>query len=366
VTTEPDLKQKEKDEALQRRKEELESELDRYAQAGAFSPGLIKFTKWLSRGLYLAMGIAFMAMLFSGWGKVSKEDFDRVNDAYDKWKAEAEREKQARNEAESRLADAEIRAAKLKLELEGLADLDAVAKADAAGRRARDLLERAWGERAYTEHWRKKLENAKNTDADVAEARVLIRHAAQDSIGAQFQLMGEIAEFGQEIVAEAAKAALASSNVDERRVAVRLMSRLGTPVDPAQSDEKDDVVLREIWFCDALPWEYREIDSFYPEAFVGLGLSRSPNTDNLDKAYKNAPEERRLDLLALRAEIADDDIGGLFKMVSTSQRPLAEKIVAVRWMGTRKDEGSRALLQTLSEGSDALAAEAKEAFKKLE
>jgi hypothetical protein len=51
------------------------------------------------------------------------------------------------------------------------------------------------------------------------------------------------------------------------------------------------------------------------------------------------------------------------RMVATSQRPLAEKIIAVRWMGANKDESSQSLLKTLSEGQGVLADEAKKALK---
>jgi len=362
-------KQKEKDEALQRRKEELEGELERYAQAGAFSPGLIKFTKWLSRALYLAMAVAFMVMLFSGWGKVSEEDFERVNDAYTKWKAEADKQKSARTEAEGRLVDAEIRAARLKLELEQ-AKSGGSEEADAAQERARNLIDRAWGERAYAEHWREKLKSAQPDThgvEPVAGVTLLIQQAAGATAGQRIELMRETADFGAAAIEQAAKSALASADPEARKIAARLLWRLGKPRDPRELREENEGVLRELWFCHALAHEYYgAVDTWLPEAFVAAGMTPRPDAGVLDKAYRSAPEQNRLDLLALMAEVMPADPDGVFAMVATSQRPLPEKIIAVRWMGARKHEGGRALLKTLSEGSDALAAEAKEALAKLD
>ena len=361
MTDESDLKQKEKDEALQRRKEELEDELDRYARAGAFSPGLIKFTRWLSRGLYLAMAVAFMVMLFNGWGKVSEEEFDRVHEGYTKWKKEAENEKTARTEAEGKLIEAEIRAAKLKLELEGKQDDSSAIEADRAQKQARDLVERAWGERAYAEHWRAKLKT--EGEAGGAEAvKALIEQAARAPAGQRAELMRETGEFGSDAIKAAATTALESPDAEARKVAVRLLSRVGQSVNPKARGEQDEGVLREMWFSVGLVQVYGDaVDTYFAEAFVGMGFSQGEWGAKLDPAYRNAPEERRVELLALMAECVSRDDTGVFKMVATSQRPLAEKIIAVRWMGRYGQD--TALLKTLSEGQGTLADEAKKALK---
>jgi hypothetical protein len=362
VTIEPDLKQKEKDEALQRRKEELEDELDRYARAGAFSPGLIKVTRWLSRGLYLAMAVAFMAMLFSGWGKVSQEEFDRVHDGYTKWKDEAGKEKTAREEAQNAVVQAEIKAAKLKLELEGQQGGLAVEQADAAQKHARDLIERAWGERAYAEHWRQKLAAATPERDRRAEVANLIEQAASAPAGERFELMRETAEFGVDAVEKGCAAVLTTDRPESRKIAVRLMSRAGKPIDPRGSGESDVGVLREMWFCYSVAGVSVETSDIYlGERFVGLALAMNPRMDELKQAYRVAPEQNRIELLALLAECASGQDSGVMEMVAMSERPLAEKIIAVRWMG--RNGSSRALLETLGERQGVLAEEAKKALK---
>jgi hypothetical protein len=365
VTDELDLKQKEKDEALQRRKEELEDELDRYARAGAFSPGLIKFTRWLSRGLYLAMAVGFMVMLFSGWGKVSQDEFDRVHEGYTKWKQEAEKEKTAREEAQDALLQAEIKAAKLKIELEGLNEKqDDPEAADAAQERARNLIERAWGEKAYAEHWREKLKTAEpdaHGTEPVAGVRALIKQAAHAASGERLELMRETADFGEAAILVSAKSALDDPDPEVRKVGARLLSRVGQPVDPRLSTDKDEEVLRELWFCYGRQYQ-GAADTFYAEAFVGMAISVNPTVEKLDQAYRSAPEDKRIELLALLAECTHRDESGLAKMIATSERPLAEKIIAVRWMGESRNESSHALLKTLSEGQGVLADEAKKAL----
>ncbi|MCB9894693.1 MAG: hypothetical protein H6839_09600 [Planctomycetes bacterium] len=232
-----DEKQKEKDEALQRRKEELEEELDRYAQAGAFSPGLIKATRWISRALYLAMAVGFTVMLFQGWGQVSKAKYDEAVQRAIDIKKTADEAKSRLNEAENGKTIAETKATLLENELESL-------KQEKGGRQA-----------------------------------------------------------------------------------------------------ANDAIQRAAILSDAL----------------GEALTASA----LETAYREAGDGQGLDLLALYARRAEADGAGLMKMVATSERSLAEKIIAVRWMGERKDAGSRNLLQTLSEGEGVLAEEAKAALKQL-
>ncbi|MCA8915297.1 MAG: hypothetical protein KDB90_07785 [Planctomycetes bacterium] len=235
--TDTDEKQKEKDEALQRRKEELEDELERYAQAGAFSPNLIKITRWVSRGLYLAMAAGFMIMLFSGWGKVSSTKYEEAVQRAIDIKKTADDTKTQLQESESNRMIAEAKAKLLENELARLRE----------SKEGKDA-------------------------ADAAQIR-----------------------------------------------AAAVLEALGSDMEPAK----------------------------------------------LEQAYRGAAEEGRLDLLCLFSASAKTDEGGLMKMVATSERSLAEKIIAVRWMGERKDEGSRNLLKTLGEGDGLLADEAKAALKQL-
>jgi hypothetical protein len=360
--TEPDLRQKEKDEALQRRKVELESELDRYAQAGAFSPGLIKFTKWLSRALYLAMGIAFMAMLISGWGKVSKEEYDRVNDAYTKWKDEAEKQKEARAEAETRFTDAEIRAARLKLELEGQGRDPA--SAVNAIRAAQDLIQRAWADRADAEHGRKGFESGPHSGLAEGGAQALIRQAAAAPAAQRHELLAEVTEYGREQTTAAVLELVGDKDARVADTAWRVAGWLGGEEVKAKAEVAKGRAADFAWsqLTGAAP-----NGRFTPEAWVGYALrAYDAPQDELIAAYKAAPEEAKLELIALAGEATAARDAEFFRGVAISERPLPEKVVAVRWMGTRKDEGSRTLLKTLSEGNDALAAESKEAMKKLD
>lgn len=362
-------KQKEKDEALQARKEELEEELERYAQAGAFSPGLIKFTRWLSRLLYLGMAIAFMAMLFSGWGKVSEEKYqEAVQRAIDiKKTADDARDRLA--EAEGARLVAETRARLLQNELDALKTGPAVA--DRAQEKARNLVWRAWGEQAAAELWREKLGHgggeSQFPDPALA-AKQAIEQLGKSPAGARLSLLKEMVDFGEVLVTGAALEQVKSPQPEVRAIAAMLLGRVRTEkckaaLKGAIEHEQDGNARSELLFSFGLAWPGELENEYEAEAWAGFAAIEYKQVARLADAYKQAPEDKRLELLALLAEA---DRGGsleLFAQVTTSERALPEKIVAVRWLGSQESERAKSLLQSLSEGEGALAQEAKKALK---
>ena len=372
--TEPDLKQKEKDEALQRRKEELEGELERYAQAGAFSPSLIKFTKWLSRGMYLAMAAGFMIMLFSGWGKVSQKDYDTAVQRAIDIKATATEAKTKLSEAETARVIAETKAALFGNELDELKAGRPVA--DAAQAAAQNLIERAWGERSYAEHWRSKLAVAEpeaHGDNPGESVKLLLRQAASAPAAQQFEVLSEIADFGADSVWQS-RTNLKDTDLEVVRLTALLIGRLETAeaagaLLEALKTEEDVKRRRALQFAleTLKPGTCKEHGGYFEaEAWLGDVLTRHDGAQpDLIAAYRKAPAENRLELLALLAEASAAIEADFFTSVATSDRPLAEKIIAVRWMGERKSQSSKTLLTNLSDEQGVLAEEAKAALRKL-
>lgn len=367
--TETNDKQQEKDEALQARREELEEELERYAQAGAFSPGLIKFTKWLSRGLYLAMAVAFMAMLFNGWGKVSEEKYQEAVQRAIDIKKTADEAKDRLAESEGARLVAETRARLLQNELDALKQGPGVA--DQAQEKARDLVWRAWGEQAAAELWREKLGHgggeSQFPDPALA-AKNAVYQLGNASAGARLSLLKEMVDFGETLVTGAALEQVKAARPEVRAMAAMLLGRLRTEeckaaLKGAIEHEQDAVARREMLFSYGLAWPGELEDEYEAEAWAGFAATEYKLVVRLAEAYKRAPEDRRLGLLALLAEADRGQSLELFAQVATSERAMAEKIVAVRWLGRQDSERARSLLKSLSEGEGSLAQEAKSALK---
>ena len=367
IVNEKTEKQQEKEEQLQRRKEELEDELERYAQAGVVSPGLVKAARWFSRVLWMGMSALVVFLLYSGWGAVSE---DKYNEAVQR----AIDIKQTANETRTRLDEesgkrqvAEARLTLTELQLEDL--LEGRSAAEAAERKAKMLVAHAWGELAYAEHWREKLKTADPGmhEDPVAGAASLIRQASRAPAAQEFGLLAETAEFGREAVTQAVDQLLTVAGLEH--VASRLAIWLGgddiTQSVKAKLQEGAHV---ELEFAYSLLTHGAPLnDSKRAEGWIGYALrAYDAAQDELAECYQTAPEGRRLELLALLAETSDLKNAAVFKWVATSDRPEAEKILAVRWMGTRRDTESRGLLKTLSEGKGAVAEEARQALEKLE
>lgn len=365
-------KQREKDEALQARKEELEEELERYAQAGAFSPGLIKFTKWLSRLLYLGMAVAFMAMVFSGWGKVSEEKYQEAVQRAIDIKKTADEAKGKLAEAEGGRLVAETRARLLQNELDALKTGPAVA--DRAQEKARDLVWRAWGEQAAAELWREKLAHgggeSQFPDPALA-ARQAFEQLGKSPAGARLSLLKEMVDFGEVLVTGAALEQVKSPQPEVRAIAAMLLGRLRTEeckaaLKSAIEHEQDEHARREMLFSFGLAWPGELENEYEAEAWAGFAATEYKQVARLTEAYKKAPEDRRLELLALVTESDRTAPLDLLPSVATSDRTLAERIMAVRGMAGVNSERPRNVLKALSEGDGVLAEEAKQALSKLE
>ena len=363
--TEKTDKQKEKDEELQRRKEELEEELERYSRAGIVSPGLLKAARWFSRILWMMMSALVVYLLYSGWGSVSKDQYETAVNRAIEIKKTADEAKDRLDEESSKRQVSEAKLSLTELELDELKH--GRPAADRAAGNASDLVARAWGELAYAEHWRGKLKTDSAGDDASPNVVELIRQASRAPAAQAIELLGETAEFGRDAVMQGVDQALANPALQAQ--AARLAVWLGGE-DMALSVKAKlgDNPAPELEFALSLLTHAEPTNgSHRAEAWVGYALrAYDVAQEALVRAYKDAPEERKLELLALLAEAAGLKDTVLFKSVATSDRPEAEKIIAVRWMGTRRDTHSRDLLKTLSEGRGALADEAKKALEKLD
>jgi len=239
-----------KDEQLEQRKRELEEELEAYAQSGVSSPGLLKAARWVSRGLYFLMAGLVAFLLFSGWGKVSKQD----------------------HEAAVR------RVSQLNTQL-------------SETRTERD------------EHARRAL----RLESEVEQVRRTVQY-----------LESGTAEADRELIQ-----------------AARLLS----------TDDAAVVWARD-WRDEARP--------------------RSALVQELAEAYRSADESERAGMLALLARVGGDEQAELMRQVATAPgRTTVERIIAIRWLGERSQDGdARRVLEALARGDGVLAAEATQALQR--
>ena len=357
-------KKKEKEAELQRRKEALEEELESYAQAGAYSPGLVKASRWVSRILYFLMAGILVFLLFNR-KDYSEAEMQRAVDRANEINKTADEAKKRMEQAETERDIAQTKL--LLLENEVKDAQDGAPAAEKAQQDARELVRRFWGERAYAQHWQQKLTTAE-PDAHGVEplvgAKTLITQAATAPAAQQNELLNEVADFGRDAATQAALELVESKDARVAAMAWRIGGWVSG--DEIKARAKTDTSPEAGLAWSLITLEPPGEGQWTPEVWVGYATkSYHAPQDDLVQAYKAAPEDKRLALLALLAEASSLYENAVFRSVATSDRPDAEKIVAVRWMGTRKDEESRTLLKSLSEGSNAVAAEAKKALKQL-
>ncbi|MCC6465157.1 MAG: hypothetical protein IT463_07445 [Planctomycetes bacterium] len=379
----------ERNAALARRKDELEAELDAYAAKGVVSPGLLKAARWVSRGLWMALCVLVVVLLVSGWGKVSRETYDEAVKSANK---QAERARNAERQLEDVVAaDLYLRAqaaafgvpnaesAPLLGVVKGILDAsraDAeqlqhsagpLVLADRAGEQARSLLLRARLQRTQAHVWRMALAPA----GDAAAAAADLRRCASATESEREEILRNLPRHGAEALAAAGREALLG---EDPVTAARLLALLGRRADVAMLDRfaagdvpplarREALLARSLLALDGEGEAPAAPARFEAEAWVASAVAGDAAA--LAEAYRKAPDESKLELLALLAETAGTAQRDLFAGAATS-RPAAERIVAIRWAGARKDGGSRELLAGLAAGKDDVAAEAARALARLE
>jgi len=364
-------KESAKEAELAERKRELEEELEAYARAGVVSPGMLKSAKWLSRGLYMAMAAVVVFLLFSGWGKHSQQTVDELQQSRDAWKKSADGFKSEKKTLEERLSDLVVDAAQAEAaRRQAEAQSQGPQVADAAQRAARALVERMWGEQAYTRHWRELLKRAEpEAHGDARSGAIAMLEQAQTAPARQrIELMRELADFGAEGVGAAARGLVVSEHEEVKQVAALALARLGRQEDIALLDKKaaesdNPDAAREMYFAASMLLIEAGTDGAtnplavdYPEYWLRYAMrSFEGRQDELAARYRAAPA---LELLALLGECGGADIEPVMREVAISQtRPGAERILAVRWLAERKL--ARELLNTLAEEDSPVGAEAK-------
>jgi hypothetical protein len=367
-----------KDVELQRRKEELESELDNYAQAGAYSPGLIKSARWLSRGLYLAMAAMVVILLFSGWGKVSREVHEGALKRAEDLSKELESVRAQRDRALAEQTIAEARLTLLLREQQDQAQDPSLAARAMHG--AADLLERLRGERARARQFAQALQDAQPELHGLDAARAaeqLLRQAAHAPAAEVDDLLRQLSELGREAVWGAARDLRRDHDPRVRREAAWVLSRMPSEdalaaLRDALQTEQDQLTRRELLLAMAARAgdtraDARAEDLHLPEAWAGLVLARPDALAPLVEAIATYHGEARLRLLALYALGGDASAAQVMMDVAASgaARPLPERILAVRWLASRRVMQARPLLAGLAEGNDELAQEAERGLAQL-
>ncbi|MBE7493282.1 MAG: hypothetical protein HS108_16185 [Planctomycetes bacterium] len=366
-----------KDAELEQRRRKLEEELDQYAQAGVVSPGLLRSAKWLSRILYMAMAALVVFLLFSGWGKVSQEDFDTAVKNRDAWAKKAKDLEDRTRAVEQRLSDLLLDVARSEsTRRETEAQIQGPRAADAAVAQARALVERAWGEQAYSRHWRELLARAEpHAHGDAKSGAIaMIEQAATAPARRRIELLRELADFGDAGVGAAARGLLISDNQTVKAVAALVLARLGRGedmelLDKVAAETAHPAAAREMYFAASLlaldglgaavP-AARAVD--YAEYWLRFALrSYEGGQRELAARYRAAPDWARLELLALLAECGDADQEDVMRQVASSDRPGAERIVALRWLAARRMAPE--LLRALAAEEGAVGAEAKKALE---
>lgn len=365
--------QDEKDAELQRRREELEEELEAYAHRGIVSPNLLKMARWLSRIMWLVLCVLLVVAVWDGWGKVPREERDAALKRAKKGEEERAAAETMFGEAAADLVAARAREAQAKADQEG----DQPRQADAAQCAARNQVQRAWAEQAYARHWQALLAKAEPGAHAIdprSNALALVEQAATAPAAQRFELLRELADHGREATGQAARVMLERENEAARAVAALVLSRIGLPEDLALLETlagktKQDGALREIWFARSMlvlsggsqPASAVK-DVFIAEYWLaGVLRGYEAKPVELAKAYREAPPGFKLELLALLCEAATPEQEDLMKSVATSTRPGAERILAVRWLGQRKL--ARDVLKSLADGGDAVAEEARQTMK---
>lgn len=358
-------KQKEKDAALQARKQALEEELESYAQAGAYSPGLVKASRWVSRILYFLMAGILVFLLFNR-KDYTKEDMVRAVERANQIQATADEARKRMEQAESERDIAQTKLLLLENEMRQLREGSAAA--DRAQEAARDLVRRFWGERAYAQHWQQKLLDAEPEGHGVDPlqgAKSLIIQAAHAPAAQTNELLNEVADFGRDAATQAVLELVAHPDDSVVAMAWRVGAWLGGEGVRSKAAAATGPHAGLAWSL--ATFEAPAAERFSPEAWVGYATrGYDAPLDALVQAYRSAPDAARLPLLALLAECAPARESALFRSVAASDRPDGEKIVAVRWMGERKDEESRELLKSLGDGASTLASEARRALERFE
>lgn len=356
-------------EEAQRRKEELEEELEAYAHKGIFSPSFMKSVRWFSRVLWLVLGALLVFSFWDGWGKVPLEDYAAAVKSAKEWhektrSAEKVIEDQAAEMLKERLAHA-------KAALE--AEADTPRQADEAQRAARNLLDRAWGEAAYARHWRGLLARAEpqgHGNEPAAVARGLMEQAADAPAAARIELLRELADLGRDITGAQARALLSAPSGRVRQVAALVLARIGlasevATLSKAAQAETDAPTRREIWFAHAVlaleTGVSSEVEKVYlaeywlPHVLRGMDARQ----EALEAACREAPPDQRLELTALLCEAARPEQEQFMRSLANSERPAAERIMAVRWLARSKLAPE--LLKGLAEKGGIVGEEAKKA-----
>lgn len=372
----PDTKPETKDEALQRRREELEDELERFAKAGVPSPGLVKAARWLSRGLWLAMTAVVVFLLFSGYGKVSQEKFDEATKAITAWEAANKKLKSELDTTQEKMGELMIEAATRESELRALREGPEAAAL--ATSRAYDLSARFWGDITWSAQWPERLARAEPEahGVDPTEGVIaILKQAAYAALPMQNELVRETTDFGLDGSLKGAARCLVDADPKVRVQGAMLLARLqGNADDPgfaaAISAEKDPVALRGLLYAESLYLRIRmKADAaptrFEPEYLLRYTFLRVDGVaDSLEQAYRGAPAEHRLDCLAMLALHAGRTHSKVFGQVARStDRPVAERLLAVRWIAARGDDEARQVLKGLAAGKDVIGQEAAQALE---
>lgn len=345
------------------RRKELEEELDTYAQAGVSSPGVVKAARWVSRIMYLLMGLVVVIVLWTNKDAVPLKDFE----AQKKIVVKVKKQYKDLEELNSILQKTAIEMSKNSLdrETESVTFVNGEIAANRAEIAVKAVLQSAEYYKLVRADWQNRLE-AVGDGKSISEAERLISEAAVWPSGLRLAAIDMLPEFGRTVLTEAAINAFKKPG--QESIALTVLTYLGyKDIGIADlPDDASDKLVRQMALKVGLqaktfpqnPFNHDAKVFYLVETWIGQVLYAGDGLHPADvfilpliKAFKAAPNENRLELLALLAEILPFDKGNadeiFFRRVAT-QGEDGEKLIAVRWMGNRRADSTEVI--TVLEG----------------
>lgn len=362
---------------FEERKRKAEEELERYAQAGISSPGVVKAARWVSRGLYLAMGFVVVYLLWSQSSSVPVEDFERAVGSAKSFKKKYIEQATLHEQALTKLATTELEAGR------DISEANSFRWGAVAARNAENnanlLIGNYRNDIAYAEVWRAKLALADGSSIKGDPVEWVIRsilEAASRPAGTRQGLVDRLANAGIKAVTEAALHCFTEYGPEEANVAVQVLSYLGyhqSVPDFIRFAEGAPLPLaRRLAYAaslltPAIPSQKDGQMYFLAESWVGyLMLTETADVSSLIMAYKASSEEHDFELLALIAQFAvKSKANSEFFREWVLQASEGEVIIAFNWMGKRMDDSSAGVLKTYSTGKGEVALAAKAALNRI-
>lgn len=227
-----------RDSSIEDRKREIDEELEEYSSRGIVSPAALKAARWISRGLWLAMSVLVVMLIYQVNQSVSQTRYDDLLKQHQDLQAEFKKQ-----EAELGEMTGPILAEGSRLGLVTGANLGEVSLSRLAlsiideGRKARAREEKDALVLVEMSDWRAlRLIESGQAGAKVEEQLDAYRKAAAEQKIAELALAARIADGASETARQffVALALARDGRVAERVVAIRWLAKHGRPHEVAR------------------------------------------------------------------------------------------------------------------------------------